>query len=388
MKSVSSRCPSPVLILYNGDGALAGGHDAEAVLGVRDSATAIEAALLKRDIPAQCLPVVSVDDIIREVRQCDPALIVNLVESVQGRSEHEASACGVLELLGAPYTGSSPMTLGICQNKPLTKSLCRGLGITTANWVVIRPEDIEGDDAGSTLQKLRSELRFPCIVKPAATDGSHGIGPESVVFDEVAAIEQAARLWERYGHEVLVEEFIAGREINVAIVGNGSQVRCLPMSEIVFRTPMGVPPIVTYGAKWVDDSPEWGTSEVQCPADLNKRLREELERAAERAFRGLGCRDYARVDFRISQDGIPHLLEVNPNPDLAPDAGFARSARTFRWSYDDLVHHILDCATLRTGAQDRVATITQIRPGRGRGNTRANRGLLPGRDRLRAVPPR
>lgn len=376
---------STVLVLFNGDEALAGGHDAEAVLGVRQSARSIEESIRNAGGNATSAAVVTVHDIIEAVKEHSPRLVVNLIESVNGRGEFEAAACSVLELLGVPFTGSNSLTLAVCQNKPLTKSTLKGMSLNTPSWIVVRQSDVQGDDAGGIVGNLRKNLSFPCIVKPASTDGSHGIDPDSVVLDPVSALERAAFIWDRYGQDALVEEFITGREINVAIVGNGEEARCLPLSEIVFNTPVGVPPIVTYSAKWIDDSEEWGASEVVCPSSLSRRLAARVEKLALEAYASLGCRDYARVDMRISEDGVPYILEVNPNPDLAEDAGFARSARVNGWSYDDLVHHILRASQERT---DSTTGVRPVRQERDRASVEENGRVHDRRSRLRAIPRR
>src|SRR5687768_2968062 len=209
--------PDSILVLYSSDEALCGGHDAEAVQGVLSSVKAIEDVVLRAGGDVVVQPVADVHDMVdvlkKQKRRRAPRTIFNLVESIDGRGEGESEACSVLELFGVPYTGSAPLTLAVCQNKPMTKSIVRGLGLPTAGWCVVRKGDVVGDDAGSILETIRKSVRFPCIVKPAATDGSHGIDPGSVVFDAVSALERAALLWEKYGAEALVEEFVPGREI-------------------------------------------------------------------------------------------------------------------------------------------------------------------------------
>ena len=254
----------------------------------------------------------------------------------------------------------------------------------TARWLVLRPEDLlaHGGD-GAICAAMARRLTFPVIVKPAAADASCGIDGGSVVYDAAAALERAALLWEKYGPEALVEEFIDGREINVGMVGNGANAECLPLAEIEFRVPEGMPAIVTYDAKWVDGSSDWGESTVRCPARLGTRLATRLRDVALRAYRGLGVRDYGRVDLRVTAGGDIRVLEVNPNPDLAPDAGFANAARARDWSYDDLVQRILAAAEERTM---RDPVLVAERSKRDWLDPDAHGRLLPGRDRLRALP--
>ncbi len=123
-----------------------------------------------------------------------------------------------------------------------------------------------------------------------------GIDVRSVVCDAASALERAALLWDQYGPEALVEEFVDGREVNIGVVGNGASAECLPLAEIEFRVPAGMPAIVTYDAKWIDGSSDWGASSVRCPAELDAGLAAQLRDVALRAYRGLGVRDYGRVD--------------------------------------------------------------------------------------------
>jgi D-alanine-D-alanine ligase len=128
---------------------------------------------------------------------------------------------------------------------------------------------------------------------------------------------------------------------------SAEEARCLPLSEIDFHLRPGLPNIVTYAAKWVDGSEEWGQNQVLCPAPLASGVAEAVEQTALAAYRAFGCRDYGRVDLRLRPSGEPVILEVNPNPDLAPTAGLARSATQLHWSYDELIHRILGSATAR-----------------------------------------
>jgi D-alanine-D-alanine ligase len=166
-------------------------------------------------------------------------------------------------------------------------------------------------------------LGWPVIVKPADQDASVGLDQGSVVTDHEKLSERVAYLLETYGGSVLVEQFIRGREFNVGVV-EAPELRVLPVSEILFTDPSpDFWPIVTYDGKWKPGSRDYESTPPKYPADVAPRLRLKLERLATAAFRLLACRDYARVDFRVSATGKPYILEVNPNPDFSPTAGLA-----------------------------------------------------------------
>jgi D-alanine-D-alanine ligase len=329
----------PVLVLYGADQELEGGVDREAVLGVLESVSAIEGVLRRAGRTVATAGVSDAAELIGRIEDLRPSLIVNLIESFAGRGELEASAAAVLELLGVPFTGSPALALALAQHKPLARAVLAGCGLPVAPGVTLA----RGALAAAQREALAG-LSFPCIVKPASTDASHGIEPASVVPGPEAALARAAWVWQRYGTDALVEEYVDGREINVAIVGTAEAARCLPPSEIDFRLPPGAPAIVTYAAKWIEGSPEWGASEILCPAPLEPSVRARVEEVALAAYRLFGLRGYGRVDLRLPSSGEPVILEVNPNPDLAPSAGLANAASHMPWSYDELVLRIVSAA--------------------------------------------
>jgi D-alanine-D-alanine ligase len=145
----------------------------------------------------------------------------------------------------------------------------------------------------------------------------------------------------------LVEEYIEGRELNVSILGN-EELQILPISEIDFSTmPPGIPRICGYEAKWVETSQEFTHTVPLCPAPLSPEVEDRVKKASLRAYQVLGCRDYARVDIRLSLDEIPYVLEVNANPDISPDAGMTRSAKAAGLAYPQFVGRIVDLAWSR-----------------------------------------
>jgi D-alanine-D-alanine ligase len=258
-----------------------------------------------------------------------PRAVVNLCDDLPGGSEDEMHFAGALELLGLPYTGSPPLALGLCRDKVKTKLILRGHGIPTAPFALAEDPDvpIEG-------------LRFPLIVKPALEDGSLGITDAGVADDPPAARRAIAAVLERFG-PALVEEFIEGRELNVPVLGNAPP-RMLPVSEIDFSgLPAGAPHICGYAAKWEQDDPRYTGTVGVCPAVLPEDKQGRIEFWSTLAFRALGLRDYARIDWRLSPTRGLMVLEANPNPDISPSSGFLRSVRAAGLDYTDFIRGLL-----------------------------------------------
>jgi D-alanine-D-alanine ligase len=303
-----------VLVLYN-EPVLPPDHpDAESERTVLDVAAVVHRILAEAGYEVSDLGV-SRDParLLAGLEKYRPAAVFNLFEGAGDDAASETYVAGVLQWLGVPFTGCPAETMPLARNKPRTKLLCRGAGLPTANFFVIE-----------RLPVPPCPLPWPVIVKPGAWDASAGMDHGSVVTDQAALERRAALLLKRYGPPVLVEEFIDGRELIVGLVET-PELQALAPGEILFtnRGP-GRWPIVTYDAKWSPGSAE-DLATVPCyPADITPVLAERLRDLATQAFRLLGCRDYARVDFRVRGDEEPYILEVNPNPDFSPDTGLAR----------------------------------------------------------------
>jgi D-alanine-D-alanine ligase len=196
-------------------------------------------------------------------------------------------------------------------------------------------------------------LCFPLIVKPVREDGSVGISSRSVVNDEAELRARVEEIVSTLRQPCLIEQFIPGRELNVALFGYPAA-RVLPLSEIDFSgLPPGSPPIVSYEAKWDEGSPEdIGTRPVlhpQIPGAIAARVR----RVAVETFRAIGMRDYGRVDVRLAANGIPYVIDVNPNCDLSRHAGMARAAAAVGMDYSSLVKLLVRYALRRRRAEGR-----------------------------------
>lgn len=285
----------------------------ESVAGMAQEASE---ALRSRGLEPTLVPLQrSLFTFLARIRELGPDVLVNLCEGYYGRPQWESNVAGVFEILGLSFTGNGAKTLALCQDKFKAKAVLLAAGLPTAPaqlmWTGEEPREFD----------------FPLIVKPNAEDASLGVSPDSVVRDEGSLRRQVRRVIDTYRQPALVEAFIDGREFNVAVMENG-QPSALPVSEIDFSTlPEDAPRILSYDAKWFEDHPLYQKTPPVCPAPVDDDLRDRLQALAVDAFRTLGCRDYARVDFRMDRDGRVFILEVNPNPDISTNAGFARALR-------------------------------------------------------------
>jgi len=242
------------------------------------------------------------------VLQHDVDLVFNIAEGLGIHRGREAQVPSVLEMLDIPYTGSDPACLAICLDKPLAKTVVAQRGVQTPRWRVVADE--------RELRETRWEsFPFPAFVKPAHEGSSMGIRSTSRVEDAGRLVEEAASLLARYRQPVLVEEFIDGDEITVGVVGNSPPV----VVGIMRVLPRTREPYFVYSLEVKRD---WRRLvDYECPAQLEPGLAHEIAESGVRAFEAVGCRDLARVDFRLSRDGVPHFLEINPLPGLNPTSG-------------------------------------------------------------------
>lgn len=302
-----------VLILYN-QPVLSPSHpDAESEHEVLSTVEAVSSMLLQAGYRVSRLGADhDPGALLAGLRADQPDVVFNLFEGTGDDGNTEAYVAGLLDWLDLPFTGSPFQTLVLARNKHLTKALFRGAGLPTPEAFVVE-----------SLPMAESPLPWPVIVKPATQDASVGLDQGSVVTDQQRLQERVATLLETYGPPVLVEEFIHGRELNVALI-EAPDLRTLPISEVLFtdKDPTYWP-IVTYDAKWRPGSRDYEATPPRYPAAVSPKLSQRLTALARQAFRLLGCRDYARVDFRVRPSGKPYILEVNPNPDFSPTAGLA-----------------------------------------------------------------
>ncbi len=278
----------------------------------------------------------NVNRTIQEINKYNPDAILNFVESVEGIAHYEYCMAGLYELLEYEYTGNVPQTLGNCLNKKRTKEILYSNGINTPRAVILAPNQ--------KFAKKDINLNYPVILKLIDEDASIGISENSVVNNYKELRKHYIFLTETYKKKLIAEEYIVGRELNCAVLGG----KTLPISEIDFTgLPENLPKIVTYDGKWIEGSTYYNYTKPVCPAKLENDLKIQLEEIAINAYNVLGCRDYARVDIRLSDDGTPYVIEVNPNPDVSSDSGFARAAAASGKNYSELLFTITNFALQR-----------------------------------------
>ncbi|MEW6196308.1 MAG: ATP-grasp domain-containing protein [Bacteroidota bacterium] len=304
---------------------------------------AMAAALKKSGYDAYTLNIMdNINVFIKDYDKNKPDVVFNLVELYKDQPRLEMNFTGLLELLNVAYTGAPPMALGTCQNKTLTKRILSSLGIRTPRYKIIKTMD----------RSFRLGLIYPLIVKPAWEDASVGIDNDAIVYNVDALKKRIEYVFNSFKQPALVEEFILGRELNVAVFGD-KELKVLPISEIDFsKMPDNLHPIVSFQAKWDPHHEAYHKTIPICPAQLPEKTKLEAGQMALQCVKALGCRDYARVDMRLSKkDNKLYVLEVNPNPDLQEDAGFMRSAKHAGFSYRKTLKMIVDLAYERKMAK-------------------------------------
>lgn len=270
------------------------------------------------------------------LRDLRPDVIFNLFEGLPDQGTTEAFVAGILEWSGVPFTGSPFATLSLARCKHLCKFLFRAVGLPTPDFLVV-----------DELPVPECRLQWPVIVKPAQEDASVGLDQGSVVIDQTALNDRVAHVLKNYGPPALVEEFIPGRELNVSVI-EAPELRILPVSEVLFvQDGPDYWPIVTYDAKWRPGSRDYEATPPKYPANVEPKLTERLGKIARKAYHLLGCRDYARCDFRVRSSGQPYLLEVNPNPDFCDMAGLAGSLNSCGLSHTQFTVDLIQTALLR-----------------------------------------
>jgi D-alanine-D-alanine ligase len=277
--------------------------------------------------------------IIDEIKANPPDVVFNMTEHFNEVSAYDRNVVGLLEMLGVPYTGSSPTGLTLCKNKGMAKELLAYHKIRVPNFAVYSP--------GAAI-KRPNRLKFPLFIKPAEDEASYGISQNSFVEDDSAFEERIRFIHERMNQPALAEEYIEGREIYVSLLGNGS-LRVLPFREVIFaEVPDDQPKFATFKAKW-DEAyrKRWGIQNVFAEPFSNG-TNQSIAKICKSVYRALRIRGYGRIDLRVTPAGEIVVLEANPNPNLDRDDEFAQSALKAGISFPRLVGRILKLALTAT----------------------------------------
>ncbi len=276
-----------------------------------------------------------------------PDLVFNMAEGIKGRNR-ESQVPALLELLDIPYSGSDPAALNIALDKALAKKIVRQHGILTPNFFTM----------STGKERLPKDLRFPLIVKPIAEGSSKGVHATSVVENEAELRDAAQKMIAKYAQPALVEDYIGGREFTVGMLGE-RRPKVLPLMEVVFLDTSETRPVYSFEFKQ-----DWSSKiRYDVPAALEASQLKGLERAARECFIALGCRDVARVDFRMDETGKFYFLECNPLPGLTPGwSDLVLISKAAGIEYNALIAEILSGAIRRYKERERARRSEQTRP--------------------------
>jgi D-alanine-D-alanine ligase len=309
-----------------------------ASLAILDGVEAAYQALTESGYSASRVPLIPPLESAKEcLKRLEADLVFNLFEGFDGSPETEATIVYLLSEMGLTYTGCTGNALSLGLDKAKTKAQLEAIGIATPRYQLL----------GTNTVSL-FHLNYPCIVKPCAEDGSNGISEESVVHDFASLERQVTTVNKSFGKDALVEEFIDGREFNITVLGD-NEPKALPPSEIVYSLPPEIPRILSFSAKWDPQSIYFEHTKAVCPAEIDAELRERIINTALLAFSLLGSRGYARVDFRLDTEEQLKVIEVNPNPDISPDAGSVLQAQATGMTYNKFIEQIAQLALERKG---------------------------------------
>lgn len=267
-------------------------------------------------------------------------IVFNIAEGIQGRGR-EAEIPAIMNYYKIPYTGSDETTLCLALDKALTKRLLATYHIRTPKYQVISKEE----------RKINRNLTYPAIVKPNAEGSSKGISDVAIVSNPDELKNLVSKNIDLYHQDMLVEEYIGGREFTVGILGNENEMQVFPPMEIVYLDKQNPFNIYSYNVKQNYKK----LIRYECPAAISKEIEAEMIHTAKKIFEILQCKDFARIDFRLSQNGNSHsekiyFIEINPLPGLAPGySDYPMIAEFSGVDYVTLVRSILNSALRRYG---------------------------------------
>jgi len=260
--------------------------------------------------------------------------VFNIAEGRGNYRSREAQVPSVLEMLGIPYSGSDPQCLAICLDKPLTKTLVAAAGVSTPRFCVVA-------DICQLKEVPWEQYSFPVIIKPAYEGSSKGIHQASLAENPDDAVALVAHLIDSYQQPMIVEEFITGEEVTVGIVGN-SPPKMVGTMRVIPRQKYNR---FIYS---LEVKREWESLvDYECPARFSEETLGVINASSLKSFEALGCRDFARLDFRVNSDGIPYFIEINPLPGLGSHSDLYIMTTKMGWEHAQLIGSIFDAALQR-----------------------------------------
>ena len=319
-----------------GEAGAAGPRAYEADAAVLDTARAVRETIASLGVEVEELRITdSLSGLCDELARRSVHTVFNLVESIANDYGREWEVPSMLSRRGFGYTGNGARTLRLCCSKDRARVVLEKAGVRVSPGFCVR-------SAAQLSPAQLSTLLYPVFVKPARVDGSIGIDRDSICHDEAALRARISLLEARLPGPFLVEGYLPGKEINVAIFPRPRDGRVVATEIDFSAVPSHLPPIVTYDGKWDPTSPEYAARSV--PAQLTAELAQEVDSLARRAFMALGATGYGRVDMRLDTQGKPCIIDVNPNNDIHPEAGLAIAASSVGWDYAKLIASVLETA--------------------------------------------
>ncbi|MCE1163825.1 MAG: D-alanine--D-alanine ligase [Bacteroidetes bacterium] len=276
----------------------------------------------------------------RRLKDLRPDFVFNVAEGFNGASR-ESQIPSMLEMLNIPFTGSDSITIGICHDKSRCKEILSYYNIPNSKFFITdRPV------------KNGSALNFPKFVKPLHEGSSKGIYNSSVANSTEELNSEIERIKSCYGQPALVEDFVPGKEFTVAMLGNGDNVRVLPVVEInLDSVPEGFNKIYSYEVKWFFDTRENQLDIFKCPADIDKKIYSRIEEVCKDTYKALRIRDWARIDIRLDGNNVPNVIEINPLPGILPDPAdnscYPKASRAAGMDYSAMINAVLNEAVKR-----------------------------------------
>lgn len=273
-----------------------------------------------------------------------PFFAFNLVDSLDGAGRLIHMVPSVMDYLSIPYTGCPAESIYQTSNKLITKRLLKAYGLNTPSWLT-----------ATDILKDKNIFDPPYIIKSIWEHASIGLNESSIIYDRDELKKEIRRNSEKYGKHFFVEEYIEGREFNISLLSEGGNVEILPAAEITFSNyPEDKPKIVDYRAKWIEDSFEYFNTLRSFDFSLkDKSLLEKLSKISGDCWELFEMEGYGRVDFRVSKDGIPFVLEINTNPCLSPDGGFVAAANKSGLNFKRIIERIIEVTLMKVTKKDK-----------------------------------